>query len=473
MNESQGMPMDRRTFLKRVGQAAAVAAASGVAPAGAETAVKRTTVAAVGDCIISQRVSGSKDPDFLAVVDLLRNTDCVWGNCELVLGEARDLYPAPKGTDPHTISPSWAADEIAWTGIRFVGTANNHILDFGNEGLFATLENLKRVGIVQAGSGADLAHASRPAYIDTPGGGRVGQVNCASTFLHYFAAGPAHPYLRGRPGLNPLHIEEKFQVDRKLFADLQKAGKVIDELSGWSDPDMQKWAEQTFGKPPEDRMNMSDLTIVPGDRIDYLPAAVPGDVKRITEAVKIAHNSSSLVLATLHAHEARLRPELSAPFIEPLARAAIDAGADAFFAAGPHLLRGIEIYKGKPIFYSLGNFFFQLAALEIVPAESLAAWGLDAHTIDSSELTRKIPYNDFERYWQSVLPRITYEGNRAVEITLHPLALGFGKPLYERGLPTIARGEKAVEILTGLAALSKPFGTTITIEDGVGRIVLG
>lgn len=472
MNESQGMPMDRRTFLKRAGQAAAVAAASGALPVGAETAA-RTTVAAVGDCILSQRVSGSKDPDFLAVVDLLRKTDCVWGNCELVLAEARDLYPAPKGTDPHTISPPWAADEIAWTGIRFMGTANNHILDFGNEGLFATLENLKRVGIVQAGSGADLAQASRPAYIDTPGGGRVGQVNCASTFLHYFAAAPSHPYLRGRPGLNPLHIEEKVQVDRKLFADLRKAGKVIEELSGWASPDLRKWAEETFGKQPEDRMNLSDLTLVPGDRVDYLPTAVPRDVERITGAVKIARNSSSLVLATLHAHEARLRPELSAPFIAPLAHAAIDAGADAFFSAGPHLLRGIEIYKGKPIFYSLGNFFFQLAALEIIPAESLAAWGLDAHTIDTSQFNRKIPYNDFERYWQSVLPRITYEGNRVVEITLHPLELGFGKPLYERGTPTLARGDKAVEILSGLAALSKPFGTAITIEDGVGRVVLG
>lgn len=141
-------------------------------------------------------------------------------------------------------------------------------------------------------------------------------------------------------------------MERKLFAELKKVGKTLDDLSGF-DPDMQAWVEQMFGKPPEDRMGMSDLTIVPGDRADYLPSAVPGDMKRITEAVKIARNNSSLVLATLHAHEARLRPELSAP------------------------------------------------------------------------------------------------------------------------LPRIAREEKAVEILTGLAALSKPFGTTITIEDGVGRVVLG
>ncbi|HSR92884.1 MAG TPA: CapA family protein [Gemmatimonadales bacterium] len=38
------------------------------------------------------------------------------------------------------------------------------------------------------------------------------------------------------------------------------------------------------------------------------------------------------------------------------ARAVIDAGADAVVGHGPHVLRGVEFYKGKPIFYSLGNF---------------------------------------------------------------------------------------------------------------------
>jgi hypothetical protein len=38
------------------------------------------------------------------------------------------------------------------------------------------------------------------------------------------------------------------------------------------------------------------------------------------------------------------------------ARAVIDAGADAVVGHGPHVLRGVEFYKGRPIFYSLGNF---------------------------------------------------------------------------------------------------------------------
>jgi len=59
---------------------------------------------------------------------------------------------------------------------------------------------------------------------------------------------------------------------------------------------------------------------------------------------------ADLVLVTHNGHESdgsdRYKP---AKFIETYARACIDAGADAFLGHGPHLLRGIEIYKGKPI----------------------------------------------------------------------------------------------------------------------------
>jgi poly-gamma-glutamate synthesis protein (capsule biosynthesis protein) len=38
-------------------------------------------------------------------------------------------------------------------------------------------------------------------------------------------------------------------------------------------------------------------------------------------------------------------------YVEEFAHRCIDAGADAVFGTGNHLLKGIEIYKGKPIFY--------------------------------------------------------------------------------------------------------------------------
>ncbi|HEV2844766.1 MAG TPA: CapA family protein, partial [Thermoanaerobaculia bacterium] len=153
--------------------------------------------------------------------------------------------------------------------------------------------------------------------------------------------------------------------------------------------------------------------------------------------------------------------------------ACIDAGADAFFSAGPHVMRGIEIYKGKPIFYSLSNFIFQYETIHGLSAEAYAGMGLDPATLDPSLFGKKIFYHEQKRFWQSFVPKITYEDGQVVEIEIHPVSLGFGKPLYERGTPVLARGEDATEILEQLAALSKPFGTRIDIQEGVGRVVLG
>ena len=71
----------------------------------------------------ARRVSELKDPDFLALVELLHGVDCAWGNCELVLADPRQVYPALKDGDPHTIGDPWVADEFRFLGLRLMGTA--------------------------------------------------------------------------------------------------------------------------------------------------------------------------------------------------------------------------------------------------------------------------------------------------------------------------------------------------------------
>ena len=466
--------MDRRSFLKGVAGAAAVAAAANVVPGGeaqAEAATpQRLTLAAVGDLLLCQRISDRRDPGFLALRDLLHGVDCAWGNCEVVLADANELYPMPKGGDPHTIAPPWVADEMKWLGIDFVGTANNHIVDFGHEGLFSTLRHLERVGIPQAGSGADLPLAARPGYLDTPAG-RVGQVNACSTFRDYFPASPPHPYLKGRPGLNPLNIDYNVKIDRELFQRLKKVEVAVGREQGQNEF---REITELLGEAPEDQIYISDYPITRGDRLELLSPAREADVKRIAEAVKVARRNSRLVLATLHAHECQEKLEIPSPFQQPFARACIDAGAGAFLAAGPHVLRGIEIYKGKPIFHGLGNFFFQIYTMEPMPAEAFASWGLDPNTLDISQFgDRIVTYQKQKRFWETFLPIVAYEGDDLASIELYPVELGFAEAPYHRGLPTLARGEEAASILGRLAELSKPFGTRIEVRDGVGHVVLG
>jgi poly-gamma-glutamate synthesis protein (capsule biosynthesis protein) len=461
--------MDRRKFLKGVAGAAAVAATSRGIPAAAE-ASDRFTLAAVGDCILTRRVSGIQDPDFLALVDLLRGADCAWGNCEVVIADPRQVFPMPKGPDPHASAPPWAADELAWAGVRFMGTANNHTLDFGYDGLRSTLDNLERAGIANAGSGPDLALAAKPGYHDSRAG-RVGQVNCCSTFPGYFAAGPSHPYLKGRPGINPLNLQYTMQVDRPLFERLRKLEPEINHRLAY---DEYAGMDEAIGKkPPADRASFGETPVVPGDKLDVLTPPSKDDVARITEGLGIARNNARLVLATIHAHESKEKLEGPDPFLQPFARACIDAGADAFLLAGPHVLRGIEIYKGKPIFYCLGNFFFQLETMEPVPAEDFAAYGLDPRTLDANKFYSRITtYTKQRRFWESFLPVVTYEGDRVASIDLHPVRLGFEEPAHHRGLPRLAKGDEAVSILKRLVDLSRPYGTRIDISGGTGRVVL-
>src|SRR5215210_8913980 len=99
--------MDRRSFLKGVTGAAALVA-TGTRAARAEeipapAPARRLTLAAVGDCILTQKVSSRRDPDFLALMEILRGADCAWGNCELVIADSRKVYPMPKGVDPPSI----------------------------------------------------------------------------------------------------------------------------------------------------------------------------------------------------------------------------------------------------------------------------------------------------------------------------------------------------------------------------------
>src|SRR5262249_1901631 len=103
----------------------------------------------------------------------------------------------------------------------------------------------------------------------------------------------------------------------------------------------------------------------------------PQDLKEISAAIRTARRQADWVLVTIDSHQSMPGGRETPPeFLETVARAAIDAGADLFVGHGPHILKGIELYKGRPIFYSLANFIFQNETVEFVPAENYLPLGL-------------------------------------------------------------------------------------------------
>jgi poly-gamma-glutamate capsule biosynthesis protein CapA/YwtB (metallophosphatase superfamily) len=408
------------------------------------------TLTAVGDCLLRRRVSEVRDPGFLELVELLRGSHVAWGNCEVVLTGPREVYRAPKTNDPHVWCEPWGADELRFLGFRLLGTANNHTMDFGVRGLGSTLANLDRVGIVHAGAGLDLVRAALPAFLETSAG-RTALVNCASSFLDYYAAGPPEPVHKGRPGLNPIHFQYVVQVEPPLFESLRRAQARIHDLLGWDE--YAGTLEKMAAARPAGTGLFFETVIQAGEEVDLFSRPRPADVSRVLKAIEMARGKARMVMASIHSHEARHRLEEPDPFLPPFAKACIDAGADVFLAAGPHVARGVEIYRGKPIFYSLGNFC--------------------AHVGVAPQGTGRDGVEHQRRFWESFVPRVTFAGGGEVAaIELHPITLGFDGPAELRGTPRLARGPEARAILGRLAELSSLYGTRVDLDGETGRVRL-
>jgi len=158
-----------------------------------------------------------------------------------------------------------------------------------------------------------------------------------------------------------------------------------------------------------------------------------------------------------------------------LAHATIDAGADVFIGHGLHRDKGIEIYQGKPIFYSLGNFIIQNDTVLYQPAAAYSRYrlGWDATPADfydarSGKQTRGQDVNPLN--WQSAVAIVKWEAKKLKQIELHPIDLGIGLPAGQRGRPVLAQGAVAQEILERFQRMSRPFGSTIEITNGAGVI---
>lgn len=425
---------------------------------------KEIKIAAVGDCIMSWKVSYIKDPRFLKLVELLQTADCAYGNCETTIFDAGKGCPAWKDGDINLFCQPWGADQLQWMGVDLLSLANNHAMDFDYEGLFSTLRHLDRVGIKYAGAGQDLDHASQPGYVET-GAGPVALVSCSATLPEKnFQASLSHPHMKGRPGTNPLNTEVSVQVDLKTFALLKEARDNILKDLGVNVP------QEDIKKV--DTLDYERIKFTKGDHTEILVKPDEKDLERIYASIKTAKRNSRFVIVSIHDHNGDYKNKKPLKYQEDFSRKCIEAGADLFICTGPHQLFGLEIYQGKPIFYSLGNFFFQESRL--ISSESYQKYGLPVYSLDPSLATEKI-VEDFKMadYWESVVPIIVFDSeSKLKEITLCPIFLETNVPIYRIGIPYLAEGEKARSIIEGLKEISKPYNTNIVFKKGVGTVTL-
>lgn len=412
------------------------------------------SVASVGDLLLARPQSQTADPEMGRVLTLLRSADVVIANQEGMAFDLKTYGGWAYGDGQVWAYPSMAHDYRA-LGIDMLSVANNHAMDWGPVGLLDSLRLLDAAGVAHAGGGRDLEQARSAGFFDTPKG-RVALVATASTFKVNARADDAFGETPARPGISTLRTQTIHEVTPEHMATLKR---LATELASPLNP-----------APPPDARQINF-----GGEI-YRVAARRGlhyamdlyDHAGLLKAVIDAKQQSDLVVFSIHAHQSPTGDDDDTPeppdFLIKLFHDVIDVGGDVVMGGGPHSLRGIEIYKGKPILYGLGLFYFKpvIMALQETALQKYSDEGY-APAPDPR------PHNP-DSWYDSVLVISDFAAGKLERVRLYPIDLKNTDPPGSRGLPHLATPEKARQILDKLQRDSRQFGTRIVVQDSMGVI---
>jgi poly-gamma-glutamate synthesis protein (capsule biosynthesis protein) len=427
------------------------------------------TMALTGDSLITMKLSVHTDPAFVKMIDLIRGVDAAFTNLEMLLHDY-EPYPSTQSGGTYMRAEPSIAKELVWAGFDMVARANNHTGDYGVEGARLTTKHVAEAGLVQAGVGESLREAREAKYLDTDKG-RVALISLASTFPDPSRAGVSWGDTRPRPGLNPLRFTTTYVLPRQQFDTLRSALVAAGQLGRGG---------RGNGDRPDDEMNVFDRHFVVGEKQEVRTEPLKEDLDGIAAVVRNASKLADYTIVNSHTHEGGADRYQPPQFFVTFAHAMIDAGADVVSASGPHVLRGVEIYKGKAILYGLGNFIFENETLLRQPPENYEPLGMKLESgagvgdfNDRRSNNDTIGFPADERIWESVIAVPRFTGKQLTELKLYPITLGYKKPRPQRGWPMFAPAEMAKKIVEDVVTFSQPYGTTIDFRDGVGVVRIG
>jgi poly-gamma-glutamate synthesis protein (capsule biosynthesis protein) len=344
-----------------------------------------------GDLVLDE-----PDPDFWlsGIAPCLREAQLAIGHLEVPhTRRGREMaadVPAP-GAEPAHLGA------VARAGIDAVTLAGNHIADCGAEGIADTIAELDRLGIQHCGAGLDLRQAREPAWLES------GALRAA--VLSYNCVGP-----------------------QESWAQPTQAGcayvRVLAEGGG---------------------------AIKPAARLRH---ADPVSVSQMADDIRAARDAGAqYCVVALHKGIVHT-PATLAPYERPLAHAAIDAGADLVIGHHAHILRGIELYRGRPIFHGLGNGCVVTRALSPDQANpKRAEWARQRRVQFGFEPDPDYFLAPFHPdAVHGMLARVVIEDGRLAQASFVPV---YVEP---PGRPTLARGTTADAVVQYVRRISRAAG---------------
>jgi poly-gamma-glutamate capsule biosynthesis protein CapA/YwtB (metallophosphatase superfamily) len=164
------------------------------------------------------------------------------------------------------------------------------------------------------------------------------------------------------------------------------------------------------------------------------PGTAHPDWAQMGQDIRDARQKVDILIVSFHWGE-ELKSEPKKYQID-FAHHAINQGADIVLGHHPHIPQPIEIFRGKPIFYSLGNYAFGTKS-------------------DNAKF--------------SFAPQTRFKDNVPVQVILYPLNVDNQEVGFQ---PRLVRGTAAKKIITHLMEISNSFGTVINYQDGIGKIMI-
>ena len=326
------------------------------------------------------------------IAPALHNADLAIGHLEVP--HTRSIMEL-KGDVP---APGADPDHLAAlpeAGFGALTLAGNHMADCGEEGIIDTIDGINRLGIACCGAGLNLIEARRPAILSI--------AEKRISVLSYNCVGPENGW-----------------------ASEKKAGVAFVRV------------DTADGEP-----------VAPSASLESLSSE---SVRSMQEDIASARQKTDILIVALHKGIVHT-PALLAPYERPIAHAAVDAGADIIIGHHAHIIKGIEIYRKKPIFHGLGNGCVVTRALN--PDQN--------HPVRSEWALKRKDLFGFEpdpEYWlapfhpqavNSMLGRVRCHNNQ--------IEAGF-IPVYVEppGRPVIAEGTKTRDIIDYVAQITLKAG---------------
>ena len=426
---------------------------------------------AVGDMLI-QRVISTEYDGFKEVSDYIKKGDARFFNFESIIYKEGIWGSYFNGGSYHN-SDKKTLDIAKEYGFNMMSFANNHTLDWSYGGLISTLEALKETDFVHTGVGMNLDEAAAPAYLETPTG-RVALISMASSIADPSAmAGRQSRRIPGRPGVNALRTTKYIELSPEHYEVMRE----IAEVSGVNAARAISRAEGYVALKTDESVELGSMVkFRPGNETKYRVTLNEKDMARLERAIVEAKAQADYILVSIHSHElSGTSKENPADFIVEFAHRAIDMGAHAVIGHGPHLLRPLEIYNKRPIFYSLGDFMLHNESVEFAPEDMYEKYGLtsddplcDIYRTRSRNYTVGLLTD--RRMMEAVIPYFEMENGELTRLELMPIELGFGEPRYRIGNPKF-RPDR--EIIERYAEMSSKYGTKISIDShGIGVVEL-